>query len=76
VKRGPARDDARAVVVQFTPRGRALLEAVFGLVEAIEGEYAALLGTRELERVREGLRTLADAVDPKGAFGSADEAQD
>jgi DNA-binding MarR family transcriptional regulator len=74
VQRHPARDDARAVIVQVTPRGRALLDAVFELVEAIEGEYAELPGEHEFERMRDALRTLADAVDPSGAFGSADEA--
>src|SRR5262245_1627539 len=36
LKRAP--DDARAMIVRFTPKGRRLLAAVFELVEAIEAE--------------------------------------
>jgi DNA-binding MarR family transcriptional regulator len=73
VRRKAAKDDARATIVRFTPRGRKLLETVFGLVEAIEGEFAAVIGAGEFERVRVGLARIADAIDPNGAFGTADE---
>lgn len=72
VQRKQAKDDARATIVKFTPRGRKLLEAVFAIVEAVEGELAAIVGA-DFERIRVGLARIADAVDPSGVFGSADE---
>jgi DNA-binding MarR family transcriptional regulator len=73
VQRRQAPDDARAVVVSFTPKGKRLLATVFSLVDEIDGEFAALLGEREFERVRAGMAKIADEVDPVGAFGAADE---
>lgn len=73
VERRPSDEDARATVVRFTARGRKLLATVFDLVEEIEGEFAAILGAREFEALRANLARLADAVDPQGAFGAADE---
>jgi DNA-binding MarR family transcriptional regulator len=72
-ERQPAPEDARATVVHFTARGRKLLASVFGLVEEIEGEFAAVLGRRKFDDLRTQLAQLADAVDPQGAFGAADE---
>lgn len=73
VQRRQAPDDARAVVVSFTPKGRKLLATIVSLVEEIDAELAELLGAREFERVRAGLAKIADEVDPVGAFGAADE---
>ena len=76
VQRRPAPEDARASIIQFTPRGRELLANVLELVGEIEAQFAEVLGARELERVRVSLSRLADAIDPSGAFGSVDEKED
>ena len=77
VERRPSDEDARATVVRFTARGRKLLANVFDLVEEIEAEFAAILdrqlGRGAFDGLRMQLARLADAVDPQGAFGSADE---
>jgi DNA-binding MarR family transcriptional regulator len=73
IERRAASDDARVTVVRITPRGRRLLTTVFELVEEIEGQFAAITGAPEFDRVRAGLLHIADRVDPDGAFGSADE---
>jgi DNA-binding MarR family transcriptional regulator len=72
VERRPAPTDARATLVHFTPRGRRLLAAVIELVEEIEGDFAAALGQRSFEAVREGLLGIADRIDPDGALGAGD----
>jgi DNA-binding MarR family transcriptional regulator len=73
VQRRPAPDDARATVVRFTPRGRRMLDTVFGLVEGIEEGFAAIIGRAEFERLKQNLARIADHVDPEGAFGTPDE---
>jgi DNA-binding MarR family transcriptional regulator len=73
VQRRAAPDDARAIVVRFTPRGRRLLETVLELVEATEARFAAVLGQASFEHLKTELAVLADHLDPEGAFGSADE---
>jgi DNA-binding MarR family transcriptional regulator len=71
--RRPAPDDARATVVQFTPRGKRLLATVFQLVEEIESSFAEIVGREAFEHVRIGLARIADEIDPRGAFGTVDE---
>lgn len=68
----PSSDDGRVTVVQFTARGRRLLNTVLELVLEIEEDFASLLGNAEFDRVREGLQAIADQLDPSGAFGSGD----
>lgn len=67
-----SRRDRRARIVQFTPRGRRLLATVLELVEAIEGEFAAMLKPGEFARVRAGLLLIADRIDPDGRLGARD----
>jgi DNA-binding MarR family transcriptional regulator len=74
VERNASNDDARAITVRFTGRGRRLLTAVFELVEQIERDFAAELGPGEFDCLRATLRLLADRIDPIGAFGAEDEA--
>jgi len=69
----PAPDDARATIVRFTPLGRRLLKTVFGLVDRIEADFAAQLASGEIDRLRDALVRLANAIDPIGAFGAPDE---
>jgi DNA-binding MarR family transcriptional regulator len=66
--------DARARIVQFTPRGRRLLATVLQLVEEIEREFAGMLEPGEFDRVRNGLLQIADRIDPGGRLGSRDRA--
>jgi DNA-binding MarR family transcriptional regulator len=73
VERRPATDDARAIVVHFTPRGRQLLATVLSLVEEVEEGFAQILGAGDFERVRTGLAEIADDIDPTGALGAEDE---
>jgi DNA-binding MarR family transcriptional regulator len=73
VERRPASDDARAIVVHFTTRGRRLLVNVFALVEEIESSFAAVVGREEYDRMRTTLGRLAQAIDPEGSLGQSDE---
>ena len=64
VRRTAGRDDARQRPVELTTRGKRLLEAVEGIYRDIEAEWAEVIGTPELERVRTALvRALSDPDD-------------
>ena len=65
-------DDSRATLVYFTPRGHRLLGAILDLVETIESDFANSLPPGEFDRVRHGLRQIADKVDPLGVLGAGD----
>jgi DNA-binding MarR family transcriptional regulator len=73
VERTGAKEDARAIVVRFTARGRRLLQTVFDLVEEIEADFASRLKAGEFDRLRDVLVRLANGIDPVGAFGAGDE---
>jgi hypothetical protein len=60
--------------VEGTRVGRRLLATVFELVDEIEAEFAAAVGGREFDALRDMLLRLATSVDPIGAFGASDEA--
>jgi DNA-binding MarR family transcriptional regulator len=64
--------DGRATLVRFTGRGRRLFATVVELVDQIEGEFAAELNAGEFDRVRNGLATIANRIDPGGALGAGD----
>jgi DNA-binding MarR family transcriptional regulator len=68
----PHPDDARVTMVHFTARGRKLLAAVFEAVEEIEADFGRVLTKGDYAKLRSGLLRIADAVDPEGAFGTAD----
>jgi DNA-binding MarR family transcriptional regulator len=72
VERRAAAEDARAIVVRFTARGRRLLAAVFELVDQIEQDFADALAPGEFDQLRGTLLRLANRVDPIGAFGARD----
>jgi DNA-binding MarR family transcriptional regulator len=55
--RAPA--DGRAILVQFTPRGRALMQQSFELFADMERTYSRRLGTRPYQALKRALRTLA-----------------
>jgi DNA-binding MarR family transcriptional regulator len=54
-----ARSDGRAILVQFTPRGRALMQRSFELFADMEREYSRQLGAQVYEALKRALRTLA-----------------
>ena len=54
-----APSDGRAILVQFTPRGRALMQRSFELFADMEREYSLRLGPRPYQALKRALRTLA-----------------
>lgn len=54
-----AASDGRAILVQFTPRGRVLMQRSFELFADMEREYSIRLGTRPYQALKRALRTLA-----------------
>ena len=60
--------DSRATLVRFTPRGRRLLANVLEIVDALDREFASVIGAGEFERLRDGLFRVAEGVDPGGAL--------
>ena len=72
VERRVSADDARATMIYFTGRGKRLLATVLELVEEIEDEFAATLKRGDFDRVREGLLSIADRIDPGGRLGEGD----
>jgi len=73
VERRAAHDDARAIVVRFTPRGRKLLGVVVELVEDLEAEFGGILAEGHFDQLREGLHRVANRIDPGGDLGEGDE---
>jgi DNA-binding MarR family transcriptional regulator len=69
VERRPDPDDKRGVVIHFTPRGRKMLAHAMRVMKKIEAEYALVLGEGGLEKLKQLLSKLADAVDPAGTLG-------
>ena len=67
-----ARNDARAIVVRFTPRGRKLLAHVIELVEQIEREFNDMLADGHFDHLRDGLHRVANRIDPGGDLGDGD----
>jgi DNA-binding MarR family transcriptional regulator len=54
-----APSDGRAILVQFTPRGRALMQQSFELFADLEREYSRRLGAQAYQALKRALRTLA-----------------
>jgi DNA-binding MarR family transcriptional regulator len=53
-----ALSDGRAILVQFTPRGRSLMQQSFELFADLEREYCRQLGAQDYAVLRRALRTL------------------
>ena len=62
VTRVADRDDARAVRIRLTAQGRRYVGEVRGLGRQVEKEWAAHIGTRRLEELRESLQLLLTKV--------------
>lgn len=64
--------DARVSIIRFTPRGKRMLATVLELVDEIELEMSRQLPRGDFARLRAGMQTIADAIDPEGALGVGD----
>jgi len=58
VRRRPDGDDARAKLVELTPRGHELLAAVEEIYADLESEWAKVVGRRRVEAIRADLLTV------------------
>lgn len=63
LERVPDPADGRAALVRFSARGRRLVTAARHGIDAIEGQYAALLGPRRYRALKESLVALAAALE-------------
>lgn len=68
----PDPDDGRATIAMFTAKGKRLLANVIEIVDAFEASLADHVGQRDLDRLLSTAATVANALDPDGAFGAAD----
>ena len=71
----PSPADARVTIVQFTARGRRLLNAVLELVMEIERDFALQLPAGEFDSLRQSLQSIADRIDPGGSLGRGDNSR-
>ena len=62
--------DGRAVVARHTEAGRRLLLTAIAAMQAIEGEYEAVLGKKGLADLKRLLKALLAKSDPGGALGA------
>ena len=62
VRRRPDGGDARAKLVELTPRGHELLAAVEEIYADLEGEWAAVVGRNRIEAVRRDLLAVMRAT--------------
>jgi DNA-binding MarR family transcriptional regulator len=69
VERLPDPTDRRGVIVRFTPKGRRTLSDAIEVMNAIEAEYSAIIGTAAMQHLKRSLKRLLDHVDTKGEFG-------
>lgn len=66
VRRVPDRADRRAKLVVLTDRGRGSVEAALSVIETIEADLAAMLGTRGLASLQVALRKIIRAESDPG----------
>jgi DNA-binding MarR family transcriptional regulator len=69
VERQPSPDDARAVIIGQTAKGRRLLRDAIDTVSMIEAEYAEHLGADRLAALKDTLTALVSHIDPQGTLG-------
>lgn len=63
VERVPDPDDARAVRIRLTARGRAFGKAIRSLVRAVEADWAERIGTRRVDELKAALELLRISLD-------------
>jgi DNA-binding MarR family transcriptional regulator len=61
--------DRRGVIIRFTPHGRQVLADAVEVMTDIEADYASVIGTRGVARLKRSLKQLLDQVDQPGTFG-------
>lgn len=66
VERIPDPTDGRARLVQYTPRGLALVAAGDAIKQSFEQEFAAQLGAAAFERLKEGLENFVHCAAADG----------
>jgi DNA-binding MarR family transcriptional regulator len=66
VERQPDPHDRRAVLVQRTRKGKALLRDAIKVVTELEAEYAHYIGRASLDQLRDLLSELLQHIDPIG----------
>ena len=62
----PDPDDGRAQIVKLTDRGLEMMMDAFEEVFALDDEFASILPDGDLEKIRQGLLTLLEKLDPGG----------
>lgn len=62
VRRQPNADDARAKLVELTPKGHRLLAEVEDIYVELEAEWAAIVGRKPIEALRGDLQTVLRAA--------------
>jgi DNA-binding MarR family transcriptional regulator len=63
--------DGRAKLVYFTAKGHEFMSNVKRVVQSTEREIVATLGANEVERLREGLKKLAERLGADDMLGTA-----
>lgn len=69
VERLPDPTDSRAVIARHTASGRRLLLTAIEIMQSIEREYEASLGTEGLARLKRLLKRLLAKIDARGGLG-------
>lgn len=73
VSRKPDPADSRAKLIEFTGDGRELIRQLSRATERVWGQYARLLGRRELQRALDALDRLRQAGTPARGNWERDE---
>jgi DNA-binding MarR family transcriptional regulator len=60
LKRRNHREDSRAKLIAFTPKGRIVIGKAIEVIGGIERRYARLLGARHVQELKRSLRLLLD----------------
>jgi DNA-binding MarR family transcriptional regulator len=66
LERTPDPTDARAQLIRITPKGHQVIAVAAPVEQQIEAEWAAHLGPRQTEALRQALRRLRTITDPYG----------
>jgi DNA-binding MarR family transcriptional regulator len=69
VERRSSDTDGRAAIIYQTALGRALLGDALDIVEELESQYAAQLGSARFTALKKSLSLLLDQIDPIGTLG-------
>ena len=71
IERAPHPTDGRSVVLRQTPDGRRALVDVLEVLDEIESEYAARIGSSSFGELKRLLAELLEQIDPGGKLGRA-----